>query len=152
MIFNPEDADTSFDSAADFEVGEADFTVKSANVHTSPEGKESIKVVSEAIDKNGTRKLIDTYLSKNAIFRVREFCYATDMKELFKSGELKPEDCIGKSGKCVTQLQKGTEFNDKKTNEKRMGYDKIVMKYFVSAVENQDERKDENFKEDDIPF
>jgi len=147
MIFNPDDADKSFDLGADFEVGEADFTVKSANAHTSAAGKESIKVVSEAVDKNGARKLIDTYLSKGALFRVREFCYATGMQELFKKGELTHEDCVGKSGKCVTQIEKGTEFKGKDGNM-QMGTDRVVMKYFVSATEN----KAEDFKEDDIPF
>lgn len=151
MIFNPDQAnekngESKFDIGA-FQVGNCDFIVKNAIDYTAKSGNKSIKLTIEAADKIGVTKLMDCYLSQNAAFKIKEFCTTTDMIDKFEAGELKPEDCNGKSGECITHIEKGKPYKGKDGAD-CMGIDKIAIKYFVS----KQSEPSEDIKEDDIPF
>lgn len=143
------------------EEGDGNYEVTSAEAQTSKNGNAMIKLSLKAWDKKGDQKFIYDYLilngSKFSMRKIRSFCYSNGMEEFYNSGKFSAPDCVGRAGKCVIGIEKGTpEYpNDKNVirgythnnnsategaTSKKIGMDS---RHSTQALERMD---------DDIPF
>jgi len=90
--------------------GEYDFVVKSADNHRSMKtGNQSIKLTLSVYDKAGKENTVFCYLSPNYMFLLKHFCDATGLEGAYEAGNLSPELCFGKSGRCKIAIEEPAE-------------------------------------------
>lgn len=95
--------------------GQCDFEVKTANLHTKEkiggEVSESIHLILRLYDANGKEADVHDYLTPAFAHKFRHFAYATGLGHLYEKGEIEPEDCAGRTGRCIvrTKEQRGYE-------------------------------------------
>jgi hypothetical protein len=136
------------------EDGDGDFEVITAEAQTSKNQNPMIKLSLKVWDKKGDQKFVYDYLilngSKFSIRKIKHFCDSCGMEEFYKAGKFSAKDCVGRSGKCVIGIEKGTvEYPN----------DKNVIRSYVahnnSATEGAASKKSGTESpafDDDIPF
>lgn len=85
-----------------------DFEVVEASDETSTAGNGMIKMSVAVFNQEGTkhRRLFDYLVASDGMqYKVRHFASATGLLPLYEKGELKAEDCIGKTGRCQLAIQ-----------------------------------------------
>jgi hypothetical protein len=94
------------------EEGDGDFEVTAAEAQTSKNGNPMIKLSLKVWDKKGDQKFVYDYLilngSKFSMRKIKHFCESCGMEEFYNSGKFSAKDCVGRSGKCVIGIEKGT--------------------------------------------
>jgi hypothetical protein len=85
-----------------------DFEVLTATDRLSKAGNDMIELNLKLYDPEGRSfRLFDYLVSNEAMaFKVRHFASATGMLPQYEAGELKGEDCVGKSGRAQVTRQK----------------------------------------------
>lgn len=90
----------------------------------------------------------------NKLWRLRDFCRCVGLEKAWESGEVTPDDCVGKAGECVVGIWKERntirkflpeyhEVGDSKP-KKSKGVKTTAGKFYSDI--------DEAAKEDDFPF
>lgn len=81
-------------------VGDYDFTVLEASDERSKSGNDMIKLKLEVWDNDGNTRHVYDYLLEQMAFKLRHFCSATGLIELYEQGDLQAIDCENRSGRC----------------------------------------------------
>ncbi len=141
-----------------------DFEVVKSTRRDSRNGNPMAELNIKFWDKEGNvHNIFDYLIFSNIKFNIRKikhFCDAVGIQDKFQQGEL-PEDFGGYSGKLSIVTQEGSEIPLDKLKGKRPGSkypdrnvvedyvmtDKGALKYDASAS-----KKDDTFKDDDLPF
>jgi hypothetical protein len=126
------------------------FIVKEAATQTSSKGNPMLKVILEVLASPQDKHLVTDFLtvSEKMIFKLKHFCETLGLDQQYSEGNLRPEDCIGKMGKCKIGRQKGEQKRD------LSGYfpDRNCVKDYIKSVDQGSSAKvDSNFN-DDITF
>ena len=90
------------------EPGIYDFEVYSAEEFLSKNNKKMLRLVLKIKLDNDQGYLVD-YLSSDLLWKIKNFMECIALDELFSSGALEPEDCLGRKG----MLRVAHVFNDK---------------------------------------
>jgi len=127
-------------------VGIGSFEVSKAIAKPDKNGKPMIKLILKVWDESGQEGIIFDYLMLNehkfSLRKIRHFCYAIGIGNLYEDGKLNASDCEGKFGKLQIGIQKDKEGNYPDKNNVR---DYI----YLQKSPNNDIPSDLN---DDIPW
>jgi hypothetical protein len=88
--------------------GDYDFEVISATQKNSKANNPMIELKLKIWDSEGKERTVFDYLMSSTdsmLYKLRHFCVATKMEQIFDSGKLTDQDCIGKSGKVRIFVQ-----------------------------------------------
>lgn len=126
------------------------FIVRNAETQTSGKGNPMLKVTLGILATPHNEYPLSDYLmaSEKMIFKLKHFCETLGLDAQYNQGNLRPEDCIGKMGKCKIGRQKGSQKKD------LSGYfpDKNCVKDYIKNIDQVTSAKvDPNFN-DDITF
>jgi hypothetical protein len=107
--------------------GRGQFSVVNGTSKTGDDGSEYHLLTCDVWDTEGNQKQIQNVcLHPKALGFVRQFCYATGNGDLYESGNLTLDDCIGKQGDCEIDIEKG-----KPDGKGGMYLDKNKIKSFI---------------------
>lgn len=123
------------------EPGEYDFEVVAAFDKVSKtSGNDMIELKIKVFADR--EKVISDYLLEKMAYKLRHFAEATGLLEVYNSGDLIADDCVGKSGRLELGIQrdKTGAHPDKNT----------VKDYVTDGVRS--ERSESVAKDDNIPF
>ena len=87
------------------EPGIYDVEVMEAKESVSKKGNEMIKLKLRVFSDRGERHIYD-YLLDSVSFKVRHFCEAVGLLEIYEAGTLLAIDCFGRAGKAHIAIQK----------------------------------------------
>lgn len=90
--------------------GVYDFTIVEATETTSKSGNDMFKLKLNVFDTNGDALVIFDWVLPDFPKKYKHLHDACGLLELYQSGETKPEDLMGKSGKLL--LGKGKPYQD----------------------------------------
>lgn len=130
--------------------GQYAFQVLEAQQKPSKSGNEMIVIKMILINSSNQNKTINDYLMcdlSSQLLKLRNFCHTVGLGNQFESGRLCAEDCIGKEG--ILEL--------KRVGERKVG-DAVyppannVKDYVVSQKAKSVAVKQDEFKDDDLPF
>lgn len=87
--------------------GEYDFQVKTATAKTSAKGNEMLELVLIVWDQDGKQRQVWDYLTATIEMehRIRHFCRATGLDEIYNTGNVSPADVAGASGRVILKTQ-----------------------------------------------
>ena len=128
------------------EDGEYDFTVIKAEEKISKPGNEYIALVLQIFDNKGKERSIYTNLAFTKL--LKHFCDTTGLSHKYESGELNPEDCIFKMGKCVVKTE------ESRPNPMGGFYPakNIIDDYIFSNKVDLSKKEVDSFDTQDVPF
>lgn len=113
------------------------FEVVHAEEKLSQKGNEMIQLKLKVFDDEGNQHIVYDFLMEAVAFKLKHFCDAVGLAELYKSGELTDIECEGKTGK----VEIGHRPDQKDKEKMRHG----VKDYIVDESANM-------IEDDDIPF
>lgn len=93
--------------------GVYDFTVTNAEDRQSKSGNDMIALELEVFTETGGIRRLKDYLLEKVAYKLRHFCYATGMGDLYESGQFGASDCVGRSGKLKLGVQSQEGYQDK---------------------------------------
>lgn len=149
LTFNPDDIQEHNSKNELLPEGEYRFDVSYAEEKVSQNsGNEMIQmniIVSGLLDKKPVKKIIKSFLvgTEKSLFKIKEFCEATGMEDKYKSGTLLADDCFGKTGRCYVIIKDDKNNSEIKRND---------IKYFIVRDIKKENKKVDNFFNDDITF
>lgn len=80
--------------------GECEFEVRDAKDERSDKGNSMIHLILDCYDTNGDKAIVHDYLVESMPHKLRHFCYAAGIGQLYENGELEAANCIGCGGSC----------------------------------------------------
>ena len=91
--------------------GEYDFEIIDAQDGFSKKGAEMMTLALRIFSDSGNRQVKD-YIVDSMEWKLKHFAEAIGLLPSYELGQLLPEDCIGRSGKCqiVTQIDKTGQY------------------------------------------
>lgn len=92
-----------------------DFEVIAAEEQISKAGNDQIKLTNKLYDKEGKSRTVFDYLVSTAgmAYKVRHFASASGLLAQYERGELRADDCVGKTGRCQIGIEKKEGYPDK---------------------------------------
>lgn len=90
--------------------GEYDYQVIEAENAVSKSGNEMIKLKLRIWMPNGSERVLMDYLMEAMAFKLSNFCEYNGIYDLYQSGELTADDCLGKSGKLFIRNDKSDQY------------------------------------------
>ncbi len=150
MRFTPK-TEAQVSSGGLFPAGSYDFEVVEAKDTISKSSNNEMLALQIAIyDPQGHSKRVFDYLldTENAAYKLRHFAEAIGMLAAYATGELRAEDCMGRTGRCKVNIQKDKtgQYTDKNTIS-----DYILEKTNGNAAAAKTS-KTETTEDDQIPF
>lgn len=127
------------------EKGDGQFEVIDAAYHTKNTNT-TLRLTLKVWDIHGNDKVISDYLSKNAEWKIKDFCYSCGLETEYDTGGLSPEICVGKSGKLKLDIKHDDGYQPKNT---------VAAYIRVKVGEKQEKSKyvpESEAPNDDIPF
>lgn len=127
--------------------GEYDYEVQAAKDHVSSAGNESIKLTLRVFGNDG-KVLVDDYLGGTAkmAWKLRHYAESCGLLSKYESGEISPEDCEGRTGRCILDIQ-----GERKSESGQMFRAKNTVKDYV-PVEEGTVSTQVPLESDDLPF
>ena len=143
MKFKPNSAE-EIQRAQLIEPGEYDFEVIDATEEVSKAGNPMIKLRLKIYVDDSERTIFD-YLMEAVEFKLRHFCEAVGILDVYEAGDLLPVHCTARAGKVLIGIRK----------DKSGQYpDQNTVKDYVVNEESEPVSKlsSPNFTNDEIPF
>ncbi len=119
MRFTPK-TEAQVSSGALFPKGNYDFEVVEAKDTISKSSSNNMLALQLLIyDQQGHSKRVFDYLldTENAAYKLRHFAEAVGLLAAYATGDIKAEDCMGRTGRCKVAISKDKteEYPDKNT-------------------------------------
>lgn len=119
--------------------GVYDYEVVKATDEISQSQNEQIKLTLRTWDNQGKEIIVFDYLLEAMHYKIKHFCYGCGLSNLYETGKLTAQDCIGRVGKFVIKIDK-----DKSGQYK----DKNAVKDYIAESDLSSKPSD---LDDDIP-
>lgn len=125
-------------------VGLCDYEVVYAEETNSHSGNPMMKLKVKVWNHEGAEYIVHDNLVfvKNCMWKVSQFSKASGIYELYKNGSIEQSDILGKTGKCVTILEKSD----------RDGREYIKIKNYIEPEESSDDKNNNDIIDDDLAF
>lgn len=85
--------------------GEYDFFVQTATQKKSKNGNDMIELKLDVSSPAGRHGIIYDYLTPSMLYKIKHFCDATNLTDLYNEGYLPPDKLENKKGKLTLRIQ-----------------------------------------------
>lgn len=126
------------------------FVVKEYEQKISKSGNEMLQVRLAIMDKDGSQRNLTDYLvaTDQMMFKLKHFCETIGFEKEYEKGNFEPSKCIGRSGKALIGIQKGSAKQDGTGSYP----DKNSIKDYVKSEEKKSKVAIDPDLNDDIKF
>lgn len=131
------------------EKGVYPFEVIIAENAVSKSGNEMIKIQLKIWDSEGSERTLYDYLLSAFLMKLKHFCDVSDLQDAYNLGSLTAENCTGKSGYVLIDIQ------EDKTNTyapKNVIKDYVKKPEGLTNVVKKDLIDEKDIFNDDLPF
>jgi hypothetical protein len=124
------------------------FMVKGVEQKISNSGNPMLKIHLGVMHEGEERNIIDYLVATDQMmFKIKHFCEAIGVEDLYNSGTISPDACLKRSGKAKIGIQKGGP-------KENGGFypDKNSVKDYIKCEVSQIKKPDQDEFNDDIKF